>query len=135
MPGVIRASATFPPDLLDEFDQTTKMMGYNSRSKAIQDAMKALIVEYEWMKKEEGARVGVLVVVFDHHARDLQKMLTQIQHEYRQIICSSMHLHLNERMCLEAIAVHGQARQIRELTNKLGSKRGVRYVRPTILSI
>lgn len=135
MPGVIRASATFPPDLLEEFDQTTKMMGYRSRSKAIQDAMKALIVEHKWMEKEEGIRVGVLVIVFDHHARDLQKVLTEIQHRHRRIICSSMHLHLDEQMCLEAIAVRGQAREIRELTDMLRSKRGVRYVRPTILSI
>jgi CopG family nickel-responsive transcriptional regulator len=135
MPGVIRASATFPPDLLAEFDQTTKMMGYRSRSKAIQDAMKALIVEHKWMEKEEGTRVGVLVIVFDHHARDLQKVLTEIQHRHRRIICSSMHLHLDEQMCLEAIAVRGQAREIRELTDMLRSKRGVRYVRPTILSI
>jgi CopG family nickel-responsive transcriptional regulator len=135
MPGVIRASATFPPDLLEEFDQTTKMMGYRSRSKALQDAMRALIVEHKWMRKEEGTRVGVLVVVFDHHMRDLQKTLTEIQHRYRQTVCSSMHLHLDEQMCLEAIAVRGQVRQIRELSDMLRSKRGVRYVRPTILSI
>lgn len=28
MNRVVRASATFPPDLLEEFDQTTKVMGY-----------------------------------------------------------------------------------------------------------
>jgi CopG family nickel-responsive transcriptional regulator len=87
------------------------------------------------MEKEGGTRVGVLVIVFDHHARDLQKVLTEIQHRHRRIICSSMHLHLDEQMCLEAIAVRGQAREIRELTDMLRSKRGVRYVRPTILSI
>jgi len=135
MTGVVRASATFPPDLLEEFDQTTKMMGYKSRSKAIQDAMKALIAEYKWISGEKGSRVGFLVVVFDHQLRNLQSMLTEIQHEYRQIICSSMHLHLNERMCLEAIAVRGQVNQIRELSDKLRSKRGVQHVRPTILAV
>lgn len=135
MPGVIRASATFPPDLLEEFDQMTKVMGYRSRSKAIQDAMRALIVEHKWMRKEEGIRVGVLVVVFNHHVRDLQKTLTEIQHRYRRTICSSMHLHLDERLCLEAIAVRGQVSKIRELVDRLRSKRGVRYVRPTILPI
>ena len=135
MNGVVRASATFPPDLLEEFDQTTKVMGYKSRSKAIQDAMKALVVEHKWTSGEKGSRVGVLVVVYDHHMRNLQETLTEIQHEYREIICSSMHLHLNERMCLEAIAVRGKVSKIRELSNKLGSKRGVQYVRPTILSV
>jgi CopG family nickel-responsive transcriptional regulator len=135
MNGVIRASATFPADLLEEFDRTTRMIGYKSRSKAIQDAMKALITEHKWITGEKGNRVGVLVVVFDHHMHNLQKMLTETQHECRQIICSSMHLHLDERMCLEAIAVRGQVSQIRELSDKLRSKRGVQYVRPTILSI
>ena len=135
MARVIRASATFPPDLLEEFDQTTRMMGYRSRSKAIQDAMKALIAEHKWVSGEKGNRVGFLVVVFDHHMRNLQSMLTEIQHEYREIICSSMHLHLDEQMCLEAIAVRGQTGLIQELADGLRSKRGVRYVRPTILSI
>jgi CopG family nickel-responsive transcriptional regulator len=135
MNGVVRASATFPPDLLEEFDQTTKVMGYKSRSKAIQDVMKALVVQHKWMSDEKGTRVGVLVVVYNHHMRNLQEMLTEIQHEYRDIICSSMHLHLDEQMCLEAIAVRGKVNQIRQLSNKLGSKRGVQYVRPTILSV
>jgi len=134
MAGVVRASATFPSDLLEEFDQTTRVMGYTSRSKAIQDAMKALIAEHRWMSGEKGDRVGFLVVVFDHHTRNLQSILTEIQHEHREIICSSMHLHLSERMCLEAIAVRGQVSQIRELSDKLKSKRGVQHVRPTILS-
>jgi len=134
MRRVVRASATFPPDLLEEFDQTTRMMGYKSRSKAIQDAMKALIAEHKWMSGEKGSRVGFLVVVFDHHMRNLQSMLTEVQHQYRKIICSSIHLHLSERMCLEAIAVRGQVSQIKELSDKLKSKRGVQHVRPTVLS-
>jgi len=135
MNKVVRASATFPPNLLEEFDQTTKMMGYKTRSKAIQDAMKALIAEHMWMRGEKGTRIGVLVVVFDHHTRNLQKNLTEIQHRYRRIICSSMHLHLDERTCLEAIAVRGHVSQIRELSDGVRSKRGVQYVRPTMLSI
>jgi CopG family nickel-responsive transcriptional regulator len=134
MPRIVRASATFPPGLLEEFDRTIRMMGYRSRSKAIQDAMKAMIVEHRWVAKEEGIRVGVLVVVFDHHTRDLQKALTEIQHRHRRIICSVMHLHLDEHMCLEAIAVRGLARRIRELSDIIRSKRGVQFLRATILS-
>jgi CopG family nickel-responsive transcriptional regulator len=135
MAGVVRASATFPPDLLEEFDQTTKTMGYKSRSKAIQDAMKALITEHKWIREERGKRVGVLVLVFDHRKRNLQEALTEIQHEYRETICSSMHVHLDDRICLEAIAVRGEAKKVKELSDKLRSKRGVQYVRPTMLSI
>jgi CopG family nickel-responsive transcriptional regulator len=134
MPSIVRASATFPPGLLEEFDRTVQMMGYRSRSKAIQDAMRAMIAEHRWMEKEEGTRVGVLVVVFNHHTRDLQKALTEVQHRHRRIICSSMHLHLDEDLCLEAIAVRGPAGQIRELSDTIRSRRGVQFLRPTILS-
>jgi len=133
--GVIRASATFPPSLLEKFDKTTRMMGYRSRSKAIQDAMKSLIVEHEWIREARGKRVGILVIVFDHRKRNLQEALTEIQHDYRAMICSSMHVHLDDRICLEAIAVRGEAKKIKELSDKLKSKRGVQYVKPTMLSI
>jgi len=74
-------------------------------------------------------------MVFDHHKRNLQEALTEIQHEYGETICSSMHVHLDDRIYLEAIAVRGEAKKLKELSDKLKSRSGVQYVRPTMLSI
>ena len=38
MSKITRAGVTFPPELLKDFDEIISKMGYESRSKAIQDA-------------------------------------------------------------------------------------------------
>ena len=40
MSKITRIGVTFPPDLLKDFDEITSKMGYESRSKAIQDAVR-----------------------------------------------------------------------------------------------
>ena len=41
------------------------------------------------------------------------------QHTHANVIYSSMHVHLSERDCLEAIAVKGEAQKIRKLNIKI----------------
>jgi len=50
------------------------------------------------------------------------------------VIYSSLHVHISERECLEAIAVKGDADEIRKLAQKLATKKGVKQVRSTIIS-
>ena len=65
MGNVVRLGVTFPPDLLKDFDDIIAKMGYESRSKAIQDAVRAFISEYKWLKEETGSRAGVIMVLYD----------------------------------------------------------------------
>jgi CopG family nickel-responsive transcriptional regulator len=134
MAKIVRAGVTFPPDLLKEFDEAIDKMGYDSRSKAIQDSVRNFVSEYKWLKEQKGVKVGVLVMVYEHEARDLETDLTDIQHKYSNIISSSMHIHLSEKDCLEAIALKGEAEQIRKLVEELGKKKGVKQARLTIVS-
>ena len=56
------------------------------------------------------------------------------QHEHANVIYSSMHVHLSERDCLEAIAVKGEAQKIKKLAQELKAKRGVKQVKLSIVS-
>jgi len=133
MSKIVRVGVTFPPDLLDEFDKVIKSMGYESRSKAIQDAVRAFVSEYKWLQEEKGLRAGVLMMLYDHDVRGLETALTDTQHRHSHVICSTLHVHLSERDCLEAIAVRGDAKEIRKLTEELASKRGVKLIKPMIV--
>jgi len=42
MPKIKRVGVTFPPDLLKDFDEVIDAMGYENRSKAVQDAVRML---------------------------------------------------------------------------------------------
>jgi len=134
MPKIVRVGVTFPPDLLKDFDDIIAKMGYESRSKAIQDAVRAFISEYKWLREETGTRAGIVMVLYDHEVRGLEETLTDIQHDFSQVICSTLHVHLTERDCLEAIAVRGEAKKIRELAENLASRRGVKLLKLMLVS-
>jgi CopG family nickel-responsive transcriptional regulator len=134
MAKIVRVGVTFPPDLLGELDEVVEGMGYESRSKAIQDSVRSFITEYKWLKEQKGPQAGVLVMVYDHEIKGLDDALIDTQHSHSHVVFSTMHVHLSSRECLEAIAVKGDAAEIRELVQELAAKKGVRQVKPTIVS-
>ena len=136
MSKIVRVGITFPPELLKEFDEITEKMGYKSRSKAIQDSVRLFVSEKKWLKEDEKAnQTGILLMVYDHEIRGLDSELTETQHHHSDLISSTMHIHLGERDCLEAIAVRGSASEIRHLSNELITKRGVKILRAMIVTI
>lgn len=128
---MIRISMSLPEKLLDEFDAVLKDRGYQSRSKGIRDALKDYIVRYQWMKKMKGERIGTIAVVYDHHYTGVTEDLTEVQHEYRDLINATMHVHMTHDYCLEVIVVKGDIKHIRDLTEKIMSLKGVEHVRLT----
>jgi len=134
MTKIVRVGVTFPPELLKELDEIIEDMGYESRSKAIQDAVASFITEQRLLRKEKGKKAGVLVMVYDHDVKGLEDDLIESQHHHRNIINSVLHVHLSDKECLEAIAVKGEAEDIRKLAQELATRKGVKQVRSTIVS-
>ena len=133
---ITRVGVTFPPDLLEDFDQIIEKMGYESRSKAIQDAVRLFVSERKWLKEDETAtQTGVLLMVYDHDVKGLEAELTEEQHNHSSLISSTLHIHVSEEDCLEAIAVKGKASEIRKLSDKLATKRGVKILKTMIVTL
>jgi CopG family nickel-responsive transcriptional regulator len=135
MAKIMRVGVTFPPDLLKDFDEIISKMGYENRSKAVQDAIRMFVSEKKWLQEKRGIQAGVLMMHYDHEVRGLQGALTDVQHHHANIICSTMHIHLSERDCLEAIAVKGEAAEVRRLSDELAAKRGVKMLKAMVISI
>jgi CopG family nickel-responsive transcriptional regulator len=74
-------------------------------------------------------------MVYDHEARGLESELTETQHHHSSLISSTMHIHVGERDCLEAIAVRGKAYEIRKLSDELTTKRGVKILKTMIVPV
>ncbi len=127
----MRISMSLPKKLLNEFDEVLKDRGYNSRSKGIRDALKDYIVRYQWMKDIEGDRIGIVAVIYNHQYTGVLEDLTDIQHEFRDYINATMHIHMTGKNCLEVIVVKGEAQEIRNLTEKIMRLKGVEHVKLT----
>jgi len=135
MSKVTRIGVTFPPELLKDFDEVISKMGYESRSKAIQDAVRLYVSERKWLKEEDSTQTGILLMVYDHEVKGLESELTETQHHHSSLISSTMHIHLGERDCLEAIAVKGKASEIHELSDELTTRRGVKILKTMIVTV
>ncbi|PVX25038.1 MAG: nickel-responsive transcriptional regulator NikR [Candidatus Bathyarchaeum sp.] len=134
MTKIVRVGVTFPPELLKELDEIIEDIGYDSRSKAIQDAVTLFVTEQKLLHKQKGKKAGVLVMVYDHDVKGLEDDLIESQHHHRNVINSVLHVHLSDKECLEAVAVKGDAEDIRKLAQELATRKGVKQVRSTIVS-
>ena len=83
------------------------------------------------MNEMEGQRVGVITVIYDHHFTGVMEKLADIQHDYRQEISASMHIHMTKKYCMEVIIVNGEVTHIRDLTERMMRLKGVEHVKLT----
>ncbi|MHA1732899.1 MAG: CopG family ribbon-helix-helix protein [Promethearchaeota archaeon] len=122
-----RFSISLPEDLLEEFDEFTK--GKMSRSDAIRKAMRLLVASEEW-DNLEGDKAGSITIIASH---EYEHESNHVQHQFKDIIVSTMHVHLPDDNCLEILAVNGNAGRIRELYDSLNKIRGIMTSGYTIL--
>jgi len=125
MSDIVRFGVSLEKELLEKFDRLIIKKSYPNRSEAIRDLIREELVKREWVEGKEVA--GSITLVFDHHKRELMNILTNIQHDFYQLIISSQHVHLDHDNCLEIIVVKGKPEETKELTNKLRSTKGVKY--------
>jgi len=123
--SVIRFGVSLEEDLLKKLDQLVVKHQFPNRSQAVRFLINQHIVEDKW--KEDKDVAGALVLIYDHHKRDLQKELTSVQHDYYSLILSCQHVHLDHYNCLETITLKGKSSKLIELTDKLRSIKGIKH--------
>lgn len=119
-----RFTVSLEDKLLAQFDRYLKARKYENRSEAVRDLIRKALVHREIEADREV--VGVISLVYNHHQRQLQDRLTEIQHHYHHDVVSTTHIHLNHDDCLEVIIVRGNASRAQALADQLIALRGVK---------
>lgn len=122
---VCRFGVSLEEDLFEELDDLVKRHSFPNRSQAIRFLIRDARVEDAWDSDSEAA--GAIVLIYDHHRRNLVNNLIAIQHDYTPLILSSQHAHLDHDNCLETIVVKGKASRLKELSDKLISLKGMKH--------
>jgi CopG family nickel-responsive transcriptional regulator len=122
---VKRFGVSIEEELLTELDRLVEKHHFPNRSQAIRFLIKKYSVEDEWEGNKEVA--GAIILVYDHHKRDLQTKSTDVQHDFHHLILSVQHVHLDHHNCLETIAVKGKAKDLKNLANQLIAIKGVKH--------
>ncbi len=121
-----------PEDLAKDLEKCMSSLSIKSKSALIREALKLFIVEHRWKAAEEA--VGIIGLIYNHEVKGADESLTEIQHEYLEMILSTLHIHLSREKCMLAIAVKGSTESMMELIGKLASVKGVEIVKPLLLA-
>ncbi len=131
---IVRTSFSIPCSLLKELEEAMRAKGYKKRSKVICDAIRNYLAEYRWSECEGKRVAAVISLLYDHELRGASEAVIKAGHEYGQSVISTMHIHLDERNCLEVIVTKGHPKEIREFAEGLMGMRGVKQLKLSIMT-
>jgi CopG family nickel-responsive transcriptional regulator len=123
---LVRFGVSMPQKLIEQFDESIALQGYDNRSEAVRDLVRRSLLEPRRLDVSQHV-AGTIVMVYDHHAADLPLYLMELQHNFHHEIISTMHIHLNHNQCLEVIVVRGVLEQLRKLHQQIQIQKGVLF--------
>lgn len=133
MTELVRFGVSMNENLLEMFDKKIVARGYANRSEAVRDLIRNRLVELEW-EDDNREVAGTITLVYDHHVRGLSNILTELQHNWHDMILTTTHVHLDHHNCLEVLVIKGPAGRAREVADRLVGVKGVKHGQLTITS-
>ena len=128
-------SITLPNELLSKFDEFMKIRGYYSRSEAFRDAVRNLIAESEIAKLETGNVAATIMITCDYERRDVDLRMTEIRHEFDDVVVENVHRHIDDKYCLEIFIAQGNNGRILDLIGRVRGMRGIQQVKALFMSL
>ncbi len=120
-----RFGVSLEDNLLVELDGLVRKHKLPNRSQAIRYLIRKYVTKEQWETNQ--VVTGCIVLVYDHHKRDLLTKAVEIQHKWQHLVLSSQHVHLDHSNCLETITVKGRARKLQGLADGLIGLKGMKH--------
>ena len=123
MSDLVRFGVAMDRALLAEFDRRIAARGYENRSEALRDLIRADLTREAG---EAGALVaGTVTLVYSTRARELVARLTDAEGEQPELVVSSLRTPIDADRTLEALVVRGAADVIAAFSGRLAGTKGV----------
>ena len=122
-----RITISLPEELAAEFDALIAGRGYDNRSEAVRDILRAHLERTREARELDGHCVANLSYVYNHHERELAERLIALQHDHHDLAVSTMHAHLDHEHCIESVILKGPVQAVRKFANAMVAERGVRH--------
>lgn len=101
--------------LLSEIDAVQEDMGFSGRSDVIRAAARMLIDENKQKNISQGHANAVLFLI---HSQKVEDRVTDIKHDFEDIINTQIHTHLKDENCLEIFILDGVASRINDIAQR-----------------
>lgn len=120
-----RFSVSLDENLVESLDRFVVERKFPNRSQAIRSLVTDSLVQESWDQDKPVA--GALVLVYDHHKRDLNNKLTHLQHDFHHLILATQHIHLSHQSCLETLSLKGKASELKLLSDRILAVKGITH--------
>jgi CopG family transcriptional regulator, nickel-responsive regulator len=122
-----RFTISLPEELAAEFDDLIAGRGYDNRSEAVRDILRAHLDRMREARELDGHCVANLSYVYNHHERELAERLLELSHAHHDLAVSTLHAHLDHEHCIESVILKGPVQAVRKFANSVVAERGVRH--------
>ena len=126
----MRTSLHVPDGVLDDFDETWRAEGFDSRSRALREAIGEYVERHARLEAVEGDVSAVVAYDYDH---DEIGDIYAVQHDFGDVVTATSHVHRGE-WCLETLTCAGPADRVRGLVYALRDFDGVNRVKVMLLA-
>jgi CopG family transcriptional regulator, nickel-responsive regulator len=127
-----RITITIDDALVDEMDKLIKARGYQNRSEAVRDLVRAGLVATSVANHSQEC-VASLMYVYDRHTRELPKRLAHAFQDHHNLCLTTMRVTLDHDSCMEVSALRGSTAQVEHFAEGVMAERGVRHGRLTVI--
>ncbi|MGB0370742.1 MAG: nickel-responsive transcriptional regulator NikR [Opitutales bacterium] len=122
--GARRVSLSIPSTLVDKLDAMIEERGFHNRSQAVADLIRESLVD-ERSKDPNAVLAGTITLVYDTAKQGLLAKISKIQREHIEEVISSQRVLLEGDYIMEVVLVQGPVEQLRHITNRLVTCKGV----------
>ena len=128
---LIRFGVAVPAPLLESFDQRIAKSGLPNRSEALRQLIREYVARDTWQTRR-GVVCGTITMTYNHHCNDLTGRLTELQHDFGEVIVCTTHVHADHDHCLEVLVIKGAVPQVHHFIAELRSLKGISSIEPVI---
>ncbi|MHA1311967.1 MAG: CopG family ribbon-helix-helix protein [Candidatus Helarchaeota archaeon] len=126
-------SVSLTSTILNDLEKLIKKRGYYSRSEAIRDAIRAMLLDYDLSLKNEDMVFAMIIVVNDFVREDVEIRLSKLRHEFNNLIIEDIHRHIKEQYCIEIFLAEGRNSEVSDLIGRIRGIKGVNQVKYLVL--
>ena len=123
-------SISLSSKLLNEIDNLKEEMGFSGRSEVIRASTRMLIADNREKEELRGYMNSILVLI---HNKSVEDRVTEIKHDFEDVISTQIHSHLRENKCLELFILDGDAQRMNQLSKMFKTSGKIEYIKLIII--
>lgn len=128
-----RVTITVDNTLMEDIDRLIRERGYQNRSEAIRDLVRAGVAHTTPPAGAASHCVASLSYVYQQGTRDLPKRLVNAYRDHHDLTVATTRVALDHESCIEVSVLKGKTADVQAFASRVIAERGVRHGQVAII--